>query len=120
MVGVMRDNLQPAFAKPQYNIGLLCQFIGVGNDHNAFARLMGAVFENGGYFRGGILVQIPSRLIGQNNLRFTGQGAGDGYSLLLSSGQFQYVFMAVFWPGHADRPALRLCREHPGHEHEAQ
>ena len=52
---------------------------------------MGTLFENGRDFGSGILVQIPGRFIGQDNLRVTGQGAGDCYTLLLAPG-VQYAY----------------------------
>ena len=48
-------------------------------------------FEDRCNFSGGVLVQIPRGFISEDNLRVAGQGAGNGYALLLAPGQLQHI-----------------------------
>ena len=47
-------NLEFSLLELKYYIGLFRQFIGVGHDHHTFAGFMGALFEDGCNFCGGM------------------------------------------------------------------
>ncbi len=91
------DKAQRPLLYPEHHIGLFCQFVGVGDYHNAFSHSMGALFENFRDVLGGVLVQIAGRLVRQDHRSLACQGTGDGHPLLLAAGELQHISLGFFF-----------------------
>ena len=60
----------------------------MGYDHDSHAFLFVQFLQDLHHFHGRLAVQGSGRFVGQDNLGFGDEGAGNGYTLLLSAGQF--------------------------------
>jgi hypothetical protein len=60
----------------------------VADQHQGQAALPPEGVEQADDLVPGVLVQVPGRLVGQQDLGLLDQGAGDGHPLLLAAGQF--------------------------------
>ena len=74
----------------------LCQFLAMGHDNHTFLTLVCNVLQQVNHIPSGGFVQIARWFICQQDLGITGQGTGDGYPLLLTTGKLQDATFPVF------------------------
>lgn len=74
----------------------LCQFLAMGHDNHTFLFLVCNVLQQVNHIPSGGFVQIARWFICQQDLGITGQGTGDGYPLLLTTGKLQDATFPVF------------------------
>ena len=84
----------------------LCQFLAMGHDNHTFLFLVCNVLQQVNHIPSGGFVQIARWFICQQHLGIAGQGAGDGYPLLLTTGKLQDAAVPVFL---SDPHAAQQC-----------
>lgn len=72
----------------------------MGDKHNGDAEFLVHTLEQGQHFGGGFRVERAGGFVGEQNLRISGQCAGDADALLLAAGQLRRVFVCVLTEAH--------------------